>query len=171
MPPPHTFLTVVILLIVTVGISQTATAQETPKLPYIIYGTVEDGDGTNISGATVTIERLETGETNLENADGTPKTLTSTHPRVDLITNSDGNFLYELSAMTDFQDEDQFKITAQKGDMSGSETVEIDTDTPPGVEVIVQLHPAFAIEMCLLVVGIGILMAVFGTVIIRNKGR
>ena len=122
-----------ILLILMLAVSAYANAG-VGQDPYYVSGTVKDADGVAVSGATITIERVETGETNLKNADGTAKTSATDPPRVDVTTNANGTYLFELLNMASFDDGDEFKITATKGSDTGSITITIDTDTPPGYD-------------------------------------
>jgi hypothetical protein len=105
--------------------------------PYYISGTVTDADGDAVSGATIVIERTSTGETNLVKASGVAKVENpdpGEPPKVVITTNSNGTYLFECLNLEQFADDDEFKITATKGDDTGNVKITIDIDTPPGYD-------------------------------------
>lgn len=108
------------------------------KDPYYISGIVSDELGDPVEGATVIVERLETGETNIEYEDGTLKPMSpnssADSPRVVIITDSDGYYNYELLNMDNFDDGESFGVTATKGSKTGAITVEIDLDSGAGYD-------------------------------------
>lgn len=115
--------------------------------PYSISGTVYYENGKTVSDATVIVTRLRTGETNLKNADGTTKD--NYFPsEIQVTTNSQGHYYYDLSNMAQFNDDDRFKVKATKRDESGDETVKIDTDTTPGyknADIVIKAQPVLDI--------------------------
>lgn len=153
-----------ISLIVLLSIASLAQALE-PSVPYHICGTVTD-DGKNVTGAVITIERIETGETNLKNSDRTDKSFTSTPPRFDITTNEEGHYFIQLSYLEAFEDNDVFKITATKNDNSGSIRITIDTDNPPGIEdANIEIEKSFDFSLLLIIILLIIIIAViFGLI-------
>lgn len=95
--------------------------------PYFVAGQVTL-DGEEVSGATIVIENLETEETNTHDSDGDEKD----DPTI-VTTNSNGTYIFQLLDYEDgFDDGDQIKVTATKGDDTGSVTITVDVDGGAG---------------------------------------
>ena len=142
-----------LMIFLLLGISQTVQAETITREPYHISGTVKDQNGNPIEGAVITIENLETGITNNKNPDGS-----------EITTLDNGNYLYEVLDMGPYSDGDRFKITATKGDKTGSKTITVNTDDTPGydnADITIQ-PPSILCAILIALILILILSVIFG---------
>lgn len=151
-----TILTVFLLL----GISTMAQGETVTRVPYTLSGTVRDENGKTVEDAEITITNLETGETNLKTDSGVYKTTDSFPVRETIKSNSDGNYLFELSNLNRFNNGDRLRIDAKKGDKSGTKTLTLNTDNSPNHNANIVISPSNLLGMCLILIILLIILSI-----------
>ena len=108
---------VFLLVFLSIIVLSTSNVSAGIQDPYTCAGNVYDKDGSAVSGATVVVKNLDTGEKNTVGAD------TITGSAITVTTDANGKYTFELINLNSgYSNGDKIKVTASKSGESGSKT-------------------------------------------------